>query len=398
MAEPPSILSPEPAILFTAFEPSGDDHASAVIAELRARYPDLVMYAWGGPKMAAAGAQVIERTGEDAVMGVPGIKKISEHRAINGRIRKWLEDHRITVHVPVDSPAANFPVCRLTKAHGAKVVHLVAPQLWAWGSWRARKLRRLTDRVLCLLPFEEAWFKAKDIPAEFVGHPLFDRPVNGEAIAQTLKDIPEGSPRVLLLPGSRPAEIGKNFPLLLDAFVELSRTRPDLRGLIAVTTPQVEGRIRDLTQSRLGKWPERLHLVSGATDAAIAWCDLALVVSGTVKLQVAKQHKPMVIVYKSNPVAYAMVGWWVIDTEFFALPNLIAGKEIVPELIPHFGDHQPIVDAASVLLSDPAKAEAQRSELQRVTAMFQGRNAAESAATAIARECGLDENGQDDLL
>ncbi|MFN7022873.1 MAG: lipid-A-disaccharide synthase, partial [Phycisphaerales bacterium] len=164
-----------PALLFTAFEPSGDDHAAPVIAALRSRHPRLPIYAWGGPKMEAAGATIVERTGDDAVMGMPGLAKVLEHSRINRRIDDWLDDHRITVHVPVDSPAANFPICALTKARGAKAVHLVAPQIWAWGQWRLKKLKRLTDLVLCLLPFEEEWFQARGVPARFIGHPLFDR-------------------------------------------------------------------------------------------------------------------------------------------------------------------------------------------------------------------------------
>lgn len=372
-----------PAILFTAFEPSGDDHASAVIRVLRERHPDLTLYAWGGPKMERAGATIVERTGDDAVMGMPGLKKIREHKAINGRIREWLRTHPIAVHVPVDSPAANFPVCRLTREAGAKIVHLVAPQLWAWGSWRAKKLRRLTDRVLCLLPFEETWFKARDIPATFVGHPLFD---GGEPGAPGELTVPPGSPRILLLPGSRPTEMDKNFPLLLKTFVELSRTRPEAVGVVALTNEGAEKRVRGLAGA---SWPARLMAVHGRTDDAIAWCDLALVVSGTVTLQVARRRKPMVVVYKSNPVAYSLVGWWVIDTEFFTLPNLIAGREIVPEFVPHFGDERPLIGAAEAILSDPARAQAQREALDAVCARFQGQNAAGNAASAIERAAGL---------
>ena len=111
-------------VLFTAFEPSGDDHASVVIAELRRRHPALPIYAWGGPKMQAAGATIVERTGDDAVMGMPGLKKIHEHTQINARIDRWLATNRVALHVPVDSPAANFPICKIARKHGVRVVHL----------------------------------------------------------------------------------------------------------------------------------------------------------------------------------------------------------------------------------------------------------------------------------
>ena len=113
--------APRP-VLFTAFEPSGDDHAAPVIAELRRRRPDLPIFAWGGPRMEAAGATIVERTGDDAVMGMPGLEKIREHRRINERIEAWMDRHRPALHVPVDSPAANFPICALAKARGCRVV------------------------------------------------------------------------------------------------------------------------------------------------------------------------------------------------------------------------------------------------------------------------------------
>src|SRR5262249_160118 len=151
------------------------------------RRPGLTIYAWGGPKMEAAGATIVERTGENAVMGMPGMGKIVEHLRINSRIRKWLATHPIWVHVPVDSPGANFPVLKLTEpaswnGRGARGVHLGAPQVGAWAEWRVNKLRKRTDLVLCLLPFEEGWFMARGVRARFIGHPLFDQPLDAASL------------------------------------------------------------------------------------------------------------------------------------------------------------------------------------------------------------------------
>lgn len=338
--------------------------------------------------MAAAGAEIIERTGDDAVMGLPGLKKIREHRAVNKRIAQWVAKNPIALHIPVDSPAANFPICRITRKSGAPIMHLVAPQLWAWGAWRVRKLRRLTDRVLCLLPFEEQWFHDKGVPATFIGHPLFDHPIDRAALDRTAAPYPVGSPRIALLPGSRPAEILKNFPLLLDAFADLRRTSPEAVGLVAATTEPVAERLREMAREQ-GGMPEGLGIVVAQTDAVVQWCDLALVVSGTVTLQIARHAKPMVIVYKSNPVFFALLGSWLIDTELFALPNLIAGKEIVPELIPHFGDSKPIIEAARRLLDEPKLVDEQAAALREVTARFEGYSASPSAADAVEEMLGL---------
>ncbi|GAB4382976.1 MAG: lipid-A-disaccharide synthase [Phycisphaerales bacterium] len=381
-------VSDAPAILFTSFEPSGDDHASAVIAELVRRHPHVRIFAWGGPKMEAAGAEIVEHTGRDAVMGVPGIGKILEHRSINKRIAAWLEHNPIRVHVPVDSPAANFPICKLAKQAGARVVHLVAPQVWAWAGWRVHKLKRLTNFVCCVLPFEEQWFRERGVRARFVGHPLFDHPINPDELDRIIDRWPTGRPRLALLPGSRPAEIRKNFPLLIAAYRQIAAEHPEMAGVAAVTRPEVEPVLRELAAAG-GVWPPSLRVVSGQTDAAIRWADLCLVVSGTVTLQIARQCKPMVIVYKSSWLAFNLIGRWLVTPPHFSLPNLIAGQEIVPELIPHFGGSDAIVHEAVGLLERPELVEQQKSALAAIASRFEGFHAAVNTADVIERAAGL---------
>ncbi|MBL8762698.1 MAG: hypothetical protein JNM07_00325 [Phycisphaerae bacterium] len=383
----PDADAPRPgAVLFTAFEPSGDDHAAPVIAEIRARRPDLTVYAWGGPKMQRAGATVVEFTGQSAVMGLPGPSKIVEHLRLNRRIADWLRTHRVDLHVPVDSPGANFPICRLTKARGIRVVHLVAPQMWAWGPWRVAKLRRLTDLVLCLLPFEEQWFRTRGVPARFVGHPLFDEALDVDAVTARAARIPgsNAKPRVLLLPGSRPSEISRCFPVLLDAFRRLRHDFPGLVGCVASTRHQVEADIRGLAQSR-GGWPDGLSVVVGDTDAAIAWSEVALVVSGTVTLQIARQRRPMVAMYRPGKLVYHALARWLVSTPLFTLPNLIAGRGVIPEFIPHFGDGEALAVAVIRLLRQPGLQETQVAALEEVCARFRGLSAARTAADEILR-------------
>lgn len=378
-------------LLFTAFEPSGDDHAAVVIAELRRRHPGLPIYAWGGKKMEAAGATIVERTGEQAVMGVPGIGKIIEHVQINRRIEEWLEKHKVAVHIPVDSPDANFPICRMAKRSGARVVHLVAPQLWAWREGRIKKLRKLTDLVLCLLPFEEHWFLSRSVPAKFIGHPLFDVPLDTGELDRRAALIGPGTPKLALMPGSRPSEVKKSVFPLLDAYKRLKADFPAMRGCFALTKPHVEEYVRQRARD-LGGWPADLEVVIGDTDTVIRWCDMALVASGTVTLQVAKQRKPMVTFYRfgrSLRVPYMIFGKLVFNTRLFTLPNLIAGKRIVPELVPHFGDGQPLAVGVYRLMRQPGYADDQRAALEAVCRKFEGRSAAVLGADAIEQIAGL---------
>lgn len=371
-----------PGLLFTAFEPSGDDHASAVIAELRRRHPNLPMYAWGGPKMEKAGATLIERTGDDAVMGVPGIQKIIEHKRINDRIAEWIKTAPVSIHIPVDSPAANTPICEITKAAGLHVVHLVAPQIWAWGRWRIHKLRRLTDLVLCMLPFEPAFFEKRRVPARYIGHFLFDEPVDADALDAKSKHFPTGHPRLALMPGSRPDELERHFPVLLEVFRLIKANRPDCVGVVAATSDRVAELLKKMAAAN-GGWPDGLEIVSHETDAVVRWCDLALVKSGTVTLQVAKQRRPMVVFYKkSNPVVY-LFAKTMLATKVFSLPNVLAHRRIVPEFVPHFGGPAAIVRAAERLLADPGEVQRQLEAVDSVLSQFQGMHAASLAADAI---------------
>ena len=380
---------PVPALLFTAFEPSGDDHAAAVITELKHRHPNLIIYAWGGPKMEKAGATIQERTGEDAVMGLPGVAKVLEHLRINARIDAFMKANKITVHVPVDSPSANISICGIAKKHGARVVHLVAPQIWAWGRWRIHKLRRVTDMLLCILPFEEEFFRKRYIPARFIGHFLFDKPI--DTVAADERGVgfsDQGEPRIAMMPGSRPDELRRHFPVLLQAFRALLAKYPHARGVVAATNDRVATYLRAMA-SENGGWPDQLRVVVQDTDAVIRWCQVAMVKSGTITLQVAKQQRPMIVFYKkSNPLIY-LLARLVLATKVFSLPNILARKRIIPEFIPHWGGPAPLIRAVEDLVDHPGTADLQRYDLAAILKPYENMNAASLAADSIEEYAGL---------
>jgi lipid-A-disaccharide synthase len=375
--------APRP-VLFTAFEPSGDEHASSVIAALRARNPSLPILAAGGPKMRAAGADVLLDTTHDAVMGLPGLRKILEHRRLNARIARIMDERKPALLVPVDSPAANWPICALARARAMRVMHLVAPQLWAWAPWRIRKARRLTDHLMCVLPFEEAYFTSRGVRATFIGHPLFDEPLDEPALTRSAHDLglPDGSPRLALLPGSRPSEIDKNFPLMLAAFRTLAAPRPGLVGAVAAVSTHAADRIRRLA-SLSGPWPDRLHMAVGGADPILHWCDAAVAVSGTVTLRVARHGRPMVVVYRFNPILWNIAPRWLIRTRFITLPNIVSGRRIVPELAPYHGSPARLTRELGALLANRTTQQKQREDQASLRALFAGRHAAETAARLI---------------
>jgi len=423
--------SRQPAYLFTAFEPSGDAHAAPVIRALKERQPEAVIVATGGPKMEAAGATMLAETVGKAAMGLSAAGRFFEHRQVMKQVRGWLDEHGDTLHalIPVDSPAANWSLCALVRKQRpeAKVYHLVAPQLWAWGAGRVKKLKRLSDHVLCLLPFEPDWFAQHGMPATFIGHPLFEPGASsgsGGESGQRRRVIAEGvgpdhppdrppdqprdqpdhappstlntqhstppstphTPRLALLPGSRAAEVAKNWPTMLAAFTALRGSGLDVHATVAAHTDATAQRVGESLNDSM-----RPHVTieTGKIEQVLDTTDAALVVSGTASLQTAAHRRPMVVLYNVNPVAWHVVGRHLIQTRTFSLPNLISDHlglgRVVPEFVPHFGDPRPIAAAVGQLLTDEAARERQAQAFDRIAARFAGHDYAQEAAGIV---CG----------
>ena len=394
-------MTDRPNILFTAFEPSGDSVAAPVIAKLIERRPDLKVWSFGGPRMCAAGASMIEDTTRHAVMLFDSVSQAWAHRQRVKRLRRWLESHTLAALIAVDSPAANWMICRTVRRAQphARIIHLVAPQLWGWAPWRIGKLRRLTDHVLCLFPFEPSWFNERDVPATFVGHPAFDSfspLVGGERGSSSLPNRsadaavpPDASHKLLLLPGSRHGEIRKNWPTMLDAFRRLKQKHPALHAAVGAVDDWAVDLVRQLTRSSAGSdtLPDGMSIHAARTADLLHWCDLVLVVSGTAAFEVAVHRRPMVVMYNVSFLAWHLVGRWLVNTGTFSMPNVIAesnGQDrIVPELVPHFGDPAPLAWELDRLIESPEAAEAQVDALRCVTAPFAGQPYGEQACNKV---------------
>jgi lipid-A-disaccharide synthase len=378
-------------ILFTAFEPSGDEHAAPVIAAIRKSRPDLPIWALGGERMRAAGAELIEETTQRPVMFLGAAKEAWAHYQRIGRLKRWLAGRRIGALVPVDSPAANWSICGLIRRNQpqAKVVHLVAPQLWAWAPWRIKKMRRLSDHVLCLLPFEEEWFKSRGMAATFVGHPVFDAEEAPVRAGTKLSGPTEGTLKLALLPGSRSAEIRSNLPTMLGVYQELARKHTGLVGFIAARDERCAGAIGEvMKQCGVSEGlPAGPGVRIDQTEEVLAWSDLVLVASGTATLHVAAHRRPMVVIYNMNMLLCKLVLRWIVQTRTFSLPNLIAERaglgRIVPELVPHDGSVKPVLAELERFINSLDAREAQLAGIERVASLFQGHRYSEESARAI---------------
>ena len=367
-------------MLFTAFEPSGDAHAAPVIAELRRRRPELRIHAWGGPRMEEAGAEIVERTSEDGVMGAGGLLKIAEMKRTIDRIDAWAGRQAVGLHVPVDSPSANFPICKRLRRRGTRTIHLIAPKVWAWGRWRVRRLVKHSDHVLCIIPFEEAWFQERGVDATYIGHPVMAKPLDEERLAAGRRELPSGSPKILVLPGSRSGEIRANLRPQLQAFAAVRASMPEATAVIVAANDRIAATIRRLNPSL----PDGVTLREGGLEATISWADLAFATSGTVSLDLTRQDCPMIGSY-AIPLWQMIIATIVVRTPFKLLPNIVAGREIVPEFVPYLASRgsSPIIEAAMPLLTDPDAMAVMRRDLAAARRDFGDLDPGRAAADRI---------------
>jgi lipid-A-disaccharide synthase len=360
-------------VFITVAEVSGDRHAAQLVTALRQLDPTLIIEGLGGPEMAEAGATIHHETVSNAAMGWRGALRVFEIRKLLKWTERHFEQHRPDVQIGVDSPSMNFHFAKLAKRMGIPVMQYVAPQLWAWREGRMKKVRRWIDRLACVLPFEEQYFRDHGVNATFVGHPLFDElPQRGHHTNGELK-FPDRPPVIGLLPGSRRSEAARNFSGLLEAAQLIRREFPEAKFLVpttAATHPIVDEQVK-LRSAGL----RNLHFEQDAFDEMVPHCDLCLTVSGTATLHVAGFGVPMIVVYRSSRASWDLLGRWLINTRTFALVNVLAAgpnaapeRHIVPEFVPWFGDARPVAKLAIEFLRDPSKLSAQRAKLDELVA------------------------------
>ena len=354
-------------ILMTAFEPSGDVLGAMAARGLRDTDSDVQLYGLGGSEMEAAGVQLLATTTHQAKMGVGAISEIKRIKRLVDMVGVWIKEHNPDVVVAVDSPAANWPVCRVAKKYGCKVVHLAAPQLWAWAPWRIKKMKRLSDHVMCLLPFEPEWFESRGMRATFIGHPAM-----GTCETKELA-LPNGDPKIVLLPGSRKSEIVKNLPMQQAILHRISEAFPRVEAVIACRGEDVY---------RVQPYAKDLQIVADNVPTVLEWADLAMNVSGTVSLHVMRHATPMIGMYKVNLLS-TLAAKIVLNTPYRLLPNLIAGKQIVPEFIPCGNIAGKIAELAVELLQDEEAMEEMRRQLQKEAAVYAPHNPSQEAAEII---------------
>jgi len=358
----PASPTPPRRIFITVAEVSGDQHAAQLVRSLRELDPDLVIEGHGGPAMRSAGTRIIYETTTHAAMNLQAVARAFEMLGLLKRTRSYFQQNPPDLQICVDSPALNFHFAKLAHRLGIPVLYYIAPQLWAWREGRMKKLRRWVDRVACILPFEEEYFRRHGVDATFVGHPLFDHLPHARDGSEAAGHFPNRPPIVGLLPGSRKSEAVHNFPHQLEVATRIREAFPGATFLVP-TTPAT-----DPVVARLAKDFPNLERGEGAFDRMVPRCDLCITVSGTATLHVAGHGVPMIVVYRGSPLLWHFIGRWIIRTRTFSLVNLLADtrQHIVPEFVPWHGSNEPVAAVAIDYLQHPEKLDEQREKLKHL--------------------------------
>jgi lipid-A-disaccharide synthase len=331
-------------VFLSAAEPSGDAHCAA-LAKALGSTDSVRLIGVGGPKMAAAGVELLESTTERAAMTYNAFSQVLYFHGLVGKIKNCIKENNIDLVIVCDSPAFNFHVAKAAKSLGAKTLFYVAPQLWAWAPWRIRKLEKYCDKLCCVLPFEQDWFSSRGIDTEYVGSPLLEE-INSEPAKKYYLGFEPERGHAAIMPGSRSAEIDSLWPAMQHIAAGLQIKYPGMKFTIVALNEKVR---KHLQYTQL---PELSceYVIESVYDTARA-ADFAIVASGSATLQVAAAGCPMVIMYQSSKLLWQLVGRWLVTTKHLSLVNIIAQHELVPEFMPYFDSIVPIEEKIEELLN-----------------------------------------------
>lgn len=366
--EPPADAARELAVFFgkrrpargerkhlfvSAGEASGEAHGVALV---RALGPQLRVTAFGGRPLAGAGAELRFHLSEHAVMGVLGVlQQLPLILRAYATFLRLLRDDPPDLVVLVDYPGLHVVMAKAAKRAGVPVLHYVAPQYWAWGPWRMRRYRRALDATLTILPFETAFFRRFRVPAAYIGHPLLDELAAHPLAAAEVAAV-RATRTLVLLPGSRAAEIRANLPGMLRVATALRAKDPSLRAVVPHKSDKRTALLLELLAAHGASWVEHHE---GALGPWLAGARLILAKSGTGSLEACLHGQPVIVVYKLRGLLSALGYHNIVAVPWIAAANLIAGRAVVPEhcFAGDGGWHGVLADAERLWRDEAARAE-----------------------------------------
>jgi len=350
--------------MFSAGESSGEQHAANMFLELKKQCPDIKGIGMGGAKMARAGIEIRYDSANIAVIGVVEVlKHYGEIRRALTAMKQLLAEQRPDLLVCVDYKEFNFKLAKYAKSIGIKVLFYVSPQVWAWRPGRVKAYGEVIDMMAVIFPFETAYYDAENVPVRYVGHPSVDKvhPLHTKAEDLVSYKLNQNNPVVGLLPGSRANEIKRMLPVMLAAAEQLQVSFPGIQFVL----PQADSISDVLLQTYLKSSNINVTVVKNQPYDVIQCCDAVMTTSGTATLEISLLTVPMVIVYKLAPSTY-WLGRWLVNIPFIGLPNIVAGKAIVKELIQHEATPKNLAVEVQRILSDVQYAAQMRENLGQV--------------------------------
>lgn len=363
-------------IALVAGEASGDILGSGLMRAIKARHPDAQFIGVGGPLMEAEGMVSDFPMERLSVMGlVEVLGRLRELLARRKLLVQTLIDARPDVFIGIDAPDFTLNIELQLRRVGVKTVHYVSPSVWAWRQKRVLKIREGCDLMLTLLPFEARFYEEQGVPVRFVGHPLADTiPLEADRDAARAELGLGNGPVVALMPGSRGGEVGRLGALFFDTATRLLTERPDLRFVLPCASPQRRAQIEQLLEGR--SLP--ITLLDGQSHVALAACDAVLIASGTATLEALLYKRPMVVAYRLAPVTF-----WIlkrmVKSPYVSLPNLLAQRLLVPELLQDAATPEALAQTLLALLTDGQAQTAGFDEIHRTLR----RDASNQAADAV---------------
>jgi lipid-A-disaccharide synthase len=368
-------------VMIVAGEASGDLHGADLVAEILARDPGCDLFGIAGERMRAAGVRALIRTEDIAGLGLAELAStIRRTLGALSRLKAMLRSERPDLVILIDFAEFNLSLAGAAKRAGVPVLYYITPQVWAWRRGRVARIIRRTDRLAVVLPFEAEIYAAAGKHVTFVGHPLLDRVAPAQDRAATLKrhGLPALRPLLALLPGSRRGEVR----YLLRPMVEAARVLEADHGLVPVIALAPTLTLAQLREEgRVGL--DGIRVVEGDTYSIVAASELALAASGTATLETALLGCPMVVAYKMSPLTYALARMLVRGVDFIAMPNILAGRQVVPELIQGQVNARNLVRAAENLMVEPLRTETREALLGLRARLGEPGAAARVAAIAL---------------
>jgi len=318
-------------VALVAGEASGDILGSGLMQSLKAQHPDVSFIGVGGPRMEAEGLRPYFPMERLSVMGLfEVLGRLFELILRRRRLVRTLIAERPDVFIGIDAPDFNLGLELKLRRAGIRTVHYVSPSVWAWRQKRVFKIREACDLMLTLFPFEAQFYQEHGVPVRFVGHPLANTiPLQVDRVpARAALGLPQDGEVVALMPGSRGGEVSRLGPLFLDAAERLSHMRPGLQFVVPCASQPRREQLEQMLEER----SLQMDLLDGQSHEALAACDAVLIASGTATLEALLHNRPMVVAYRVANMTYRLLRHFM-KTTLFSLPNLLAGRQLVPEFI-----------------------------------------------------------------